>query len=306
MQSKVALQLDRTATTLNTLHIQYFTDAQIVLPSADKKQVRNNWTIISRDNKTRTEHTVLVGGTVELECQWILADGSKVRAPYISEDGRITVLGTGTLTLRTADTFDTGLYHCIGTSYNDADALTFRITVLDPYVEHNSVNGAQLSASVGSTLDLPCTAKGMPPPQIMWIMPDNIFLTAPYYGSRIVVHKNGTLEIRNIRPSDTAEFICVARNDGGESMLVVQLEVVEMLRRPTFKNPFNEKIIAKPGKATTLNCSVDGNPPPDIKFWFLNSVDRSKKQPSVVREKYLHDGRRWLPTRFTLMTGLVK
>uniref|UniRef100_A0A8C0ES28 Immunoglobulin superfamily member 10 n=1 Tax=Bubo bubo TaxID=30461 RepID=A0A8C0ES28_BUBBB len=192
--------------------------------------------------KTSFSAFLVFGGTVELECQaagepapaieWILADGSKVRAPYISEDGRITVLGTGTLTLRTADTFDTGLYHCIGTSYNDADALTFRITVLDPYVEHNSINGAQLSASVGSTLDLPCTAKGTPPPQIMWIMPDNIFLTAPYYGSRIVVHKNGTLEIRNIRPSDTAEFICVARNDGGESMLVVQLEVVEMLRFP--------------------------------------------------------------------------
>uniref|UniRef100_A0A663MCV5 Immunoglobulin superfamily member 10 n=1 Tax=Athene cunicularia TaxID=194338 RepID=A0A663MCV5_ATHCN len=203
-------------------------------------------------------------------------------------------------------------------------------------------------------------AEGTPPPEIMWIMPDNIFLTAPYYGSRIVVHKNGTLEIRNIRPSDTAEFICVARNDGGESMLVVQLEVVEMLRRPTFKNPFNEKIIAKPGKATTLNCSVDGNPPPDVSWmlpngrasgsqvlhpsgtllienprpsdsgaykctaknhlgtqqhfpmvtkvfvknfsrenncinlciylelWFLNSVDRTKKQPLVVRGKYLN------------------
>uniref|UniRef100_A0A663ME85 Immunoglobulin superfamily member 10 n=1 Tax=Athene cunicularia TaxID=194338 RepID=A0A663ME85_ATHCN len=117
---------------------------------------------------------------------------------------------------------------------------------------------------------------------IMWIMPDNIFLTAPYYGSRIVVHKNGTLEIRNIRPSDTAEFICVARNDGGESMLVVQLEVVEMLRRPTFKNPFNEKIIAKPGKATTLNCSVDGNPPPDVSWmlpngtWFSGGIKTSQ------------------------------
>uniref|UniRef100_A0A663MBI7 Immunoglobulin superfamily member 10 n=1 Tax=Athene cunicularia TaxID=194338 RepID=A0A663MBI7_ATHCN len=242
----------------------YFTDARIILPGADKKQVRNNWTIISRDNKTQTEHTVLVGGTVELECQ---AAGEP--APAIAEDGRITVLGTGTLTLRTADTFDTGLYHCIGTSYNDADALTFRITVLDPDVEHNSVNGAQLSASVGSTLDLPCTAKGTPPPEIMWIMPDNIFLTAPYYGSRIVVHKNGTLEIRNIRPSDTAEFICVARNDGGETQ-----QHFPMVTKVFVKNFSREN--------NCINLCIY------LELWFLNSVDRTKKQPLVVRGKYLN------------------
>uniref|UniRef100_A0A8C3JAG7 Immunoglobulin superfamily member 10 n=1 Tax=Calidris pygmaea TaxID=425635 RepID=A0A8C3JAG7_9CHAR len=614
MQSKVALQLDRTATTLNTLHIQYFTDAQITLPSIDRKQVRNNWTIISRDNKTQTEHTVLIGGTIELECravgepapaiEWILADGSKVRAPYISEDGRIIVVKTGTFTLRTCraegrppptiswvlankthisdssagnskvhvepdgtliikevTVYDRGLYTCMaknpagtdtlvvklqviaappaileekrqrvegmmgeslkfpctvkgnpqptvhwvlfdgtvvkplqfvnaklflfsnGTlhlsniapsdsgnyervvslvvehrdmlpkiatasqeitrlnfgdklllnctklvpygkdfrvdckasgspapeiSWDDSghrsrryilfdngtlylnkvgvteggdytcyaqntlgrDEMKIRITVVmaAPQIKHNyktyikvkagdtalldceavgepkpkifwllpssdmissstdrhflHVNGS-LSVSQVKLLDageymcvarnpggddtklykldvvakppiinglyanktimkvtavkhskkqIDCRAEGTPPPQIMWIMPDNIFLTAPYYGSRIVVHKNGTLEIRNIRPSDTADFICVARNDGGESMLVVQLEVLEMLRRPTFKNPFNEKIIAKPGKTTTLNCSVDGNPPPDISWMLPNGT----------------------------------
>uniref|UniRef100_A0A8D0EV65 Immunoglobulin superfamily member 10 n=1 Tax=Strix occidentalis caurina TaxID=311401 RepID=A0A8D0EV65_STROC len=233
MQSKVALQLDRTATTLNTLHIQYFTDAQIVLPSADKKQVRNNWTIISRDNKTRTEHTVLVGGTVELECQaagepapaieWILADGSKVRAPYISEDGRITVLGTGTLTLRTADTFDTGLYHCIGTSYNDADALTFRITVLDPYVEHNSVNGAQLSASVGSTLDLPCTASAIPDAAVSWVLPEHTILHHSVRNKHIF--DNGTLRIQGVTERDSGYFRCVAANQYGVDLLVFHVLV---------------------------------------------------------------------------------
>lgn len=233
MQSKVALQLDRTATTLNTLHIQYFTDAQIILPSADKRGVRNNWAIISRDNKTQTEHTVLVGGTVELECQaigepapaveWILADGSKVRAPYISEDGRIIVVKTGTFTLRTADTFDTGLYHCIGTNYNDADTLTFRITVVDPYVEHSNVNGAQLSTFVGSTLYLPCTSTAVPDASISWVLPEHAILHHSVRNKHIF--DNGTLKIQGVTEQDSGYFRCVAANQYGVDLLVFQVLV---------------------------------------------------------------------------------
>nr|XP_027320376.2 immunoglobulin superfamily member 10 isoform X1 [Anas platyrhynchos]XP_027320377.2 immunoglobulin superfamily member 10 isoform X1 [Anas platyrhynchos]XP_027320378.2 immunoglobulin superfamily member 10 isoform X1 [Anas platyrhynchos]XP_027320379.2 immunoglobulin superfamily member 10 isoform X1 [Anas platyrhynchos]XP_038039872.1 immunoglobulin superfamily member 10 isoform X1 [Anas platyrhynchos]XP_038039873.1 immunoglobulin superfamily member 10 isoform X1 [Anas platyrhynchos]XP_03803987 len=233
MQSKVALQLDRTATTLNTLHIQYFTDAQIILPSPDQKKVRNNWTIISRDNKTQTQHTVLVGGTVELDCQaigdpapaieWILADGSKVRAPYISEDGRIIVVKTGTFTLRTADTFDTGLYHCIGTNYNDADILTFRITVVDPYVEHSSVNGAHLSTSVGSTLYLPCTSAAVPDAAISWVLPERVILHHSARNKHIF--DNGTLRIQGVTEQDSGYFRCVAANQYGVDLLVLQVLV---------------------------------------------------------------------------------
>ncbi|XP_059678866.1 immunoglobulin superfamily member 10 [Gavia stellata] len=233
MQSKVALQLDRTATTLNTLHIQYFTDVRIILPSADKKQVRNNWTIISRDNKTQMEHTVLVGGSVELECraigepapaiEWILADGSKVRAPYISEDGRIVVVKTGTFTLRTADTFDAGLYHCIGTNYDDADTLTFRITVVDPHVEHNSVNGAQLSTFVGSTLYLPCTSTAVPDAAVSWVLPEHAILHHSVGNKH--VFDNGTLRIQGVTERDSGYFRCVAANQYGVDLLVFHVLV---------------------------------------------------------------------------------
>jgi len=233
MQSKVALQLDRTATTLNTLHIQYFTDARIVLPSGEENQARNSWTIISRDSRTQTEHTVLVGGTVELECQatgepapaveWILADGSKVRAPYLSEDGRIMVVKTGTFMLRTADTFDTGLYHCIGTNYDDADTLTFRITVVDPYVEHNSVNGAQLSTFVGSTLYLPCTSTAVPDAAISWVLPERVVLHHSVRNRHIF--DNGTLRIQGVTERDSGYFRCVAANQYGVDLLVFQVLV---------------------------------------------------------------------------------
>ncbi|KAG7265403.1 LOW QUALITY PROTEIN: hypothetical protein CRUP_027686 [Coryphaenoides rupestris] len=113
-----------------------------------------------------------------------------------------------------------------------------------------------------------CMAEGQPTPSITWIMPDNIFLKAPYFGSRINVHRNGTLEIRNVRPSDTAEFICMARNEGGEAVMVMQLEVTSMLRRPIFRNPFNERIVTRLGKTAVLNCSAGGHPAPEM-IWTL-------------------------------------
>uniref|UniRef100_A0A673H500 Ig-like domain-containing protein n=1 Tax=Sinocyclocheilus rhinocerous TaxID=307959 RepID=A0A673H500_9TELE len=130
-----------------------------------------------------------------------------------------------------------------------------------------------------------CKAEGDPAPKITWIMPDNIFLTAPYYGSRINVHSNGTLEIRNVRPSDTAEFICMAQNDGGEAVMLVQMEVTDKLRRPIFNNPFNERVVTRVGRTAVLNCSADGQPMPEI-IWTLPNRTRFSGTPGFKGSRY--------------------
>ncbi|XP_041323913.1 immunoglobulin superfamily member 10 [Pyrgilauda ruficollis] len=231
MQSTVALQLDRTATTLSTLHVHYAAEARVTLPSEDHDQGRHDWAIISRDNSTQTEHTVLVGGSVELGCraagqpapavEWVLADGSKVRAPHISEDGRIIVLKSGVLTLRTADVFDSGLYHCISTNHKDAEVLTFRITVLDAQVQHGGVNGARLSAALGSTLHLPCTSTAAPDAAVTWVLPEHTILHQSAGNKHIFA--NGTLRVQGVTQRDVGYFRCVAANRYGADLLVFQV-----------------------------------------------------------------------------------
>ncbi|NWS59377.1 IGS10 protein, partial [Chunga burmeisteri] len=228
----------------------------------------------------KTYVKVKAGDTALLDCEavgepkpkifWLLPSSDMIS----SSTERHLLHANGSLSVSQVKLLDAGQYMCVARNPGGDDT---KLCKLDVVAKPPIINGLYVNKTVmkvtavrHSKKQIDCRAEGTPPPQVMWIMPDNIFLTAPYYGSRIVVHKNGTLEIRNLRPSDTAEFICVARNDGGESMLVVQLEVLEMLRRPMFKNPFNEKIIVKPGKATTLNCSVDGNPPPDISWMLPN------------------------------------
>ncbi|XP_071294377.1 immunoglobulin superfamily member 10 [Agelaius tricolor] len=233
LQRQVSLQLDRTATTLSTLHLRYTAQARVPLPSQDKEQGRHGWAIISRDNSTQTERAVLAGGSVELGCraagqpapavEWILADGSKVRAPHVSEDGRILVLRSGVLTLRTADVFDSGLYHCISTNHKDADVLTFRITVVDPHVGHNGVNGAQVPAALGSTLHLPCTATAAPDPAITWVLPEHTILHQSAGNKHIFA--NGTLRIQGVTQRDVGYFRCLAANRFGVDLLVFQVLV---------------------------------------------------------------------------------
>lgn len=240
----------------------------------------------------KTHMTVTAGDTALLDCEaagepraqifWLLPSNEMIS----SSTDRHSLHANGSLSISHASLQDAGEYVCVAQNPGGDDTKLYKLDVAAKPPIINGLYGnktiMRVTAVRHSKKHIDCRAEGTPPPQITWIMPDNIFLTAPYYGSRIVVHKNGTLEIRNIRPSDTADFICVARNDGGEAVLVVHLEVTEMLRRPMFKNPFNEKIIAKPGKTITLNCSVDGNPPPDISWmlpngtWFSSSIRTSQ------------------------------
>ncbi|XP_030072225.1 immunoglobulin superfamily member 10 [Microcaecilia unicolor] len=243
MQDQVTLQLDRTTTTLNTLNIKYLTDARISLSDTDENPSRY-WTMILKDNRTQTEHSVVAGGTVELDCkatgepspmiEWILADGSKLRAPYASEGGKITISKSGKLTLWATDIFDTGLYHCIGTNYKDADILTFRITVLDADVEHNHINGAHLSPFIGDKLNLPCLSIGSPGASINWVLPDHTVLHQSSKGKQ--VFPNGTLKIQELTNQDRGYFRCVAANQYGHDILVY-----EVLTEANENNPKNKE-----------------------------------------------------------------
>ncbi|KAL6053803.1 hypothetical protein STEG23_030625, partial [Scotinomys teguina] len=232
-QEKIFLQLNRNTTTLSTLQIQFSSDAQITLPRAEMRPVRLKWTMIPIMNNTKLEHTVLAGGTISLDCpgqgdpsphlEWLLADGSKVRAPYVSEDGRILIDKKGKLELQMADSFDTGLYHCISTNYDDADILTYRITVVEPYVENMHEHGVQQTVVAAETLDLPCHSTGNPDASISWVLPGNIVFSQSSRDRQIL--NNGTLRILQVIPRDQGHYRCVAANPSGVDFSIFRVLV---------------------------------------------------------------------------------
>ncbi|XP_041669748.1 immunoglobulin superfamily member 10 [Cheilinus undulatus] len=235
MQGEVSFQLDRTMTTFSTLHIKYQSVVNLRVENTTPKRDRYSWTMIKRDNQTQTEHTVLTGGVAQLNClirgepkpllEWILPDGSKVRAPFSSEDSRIIISAEGKLTLRGADTSDTGIYRCIATNYLDADILIFRVTVLSPDVEESDVNGVQLSKPLGENLVLDCSSSGSPKASVQWILPDHSVLEKSQ-GKRILF-ENGTLLVQGLTERDRGFYRCLVANDLGVDLLVSQVTVIE-------------------------------------------------------------------------------
>uniref|UniRef100_A0A4W3IAM7 Immunoglobulin superfamily member 10 n=1 Tax=Callorhinchus milii TaxID=7868 RepID=A0A4W3IAM7_CALMI len=233
LQGEVTLQLDRTQTTLNILHIRYLTHVQLALKDLEAKPRKNNWVMIKRGSHARRQRFVMVGAMVELECEafgdpkptteWIFPEGSKVRAPYNSEDGRITINSAGKFTLRVADRYDTGMYHCLATNFQDSQVLSFRVTVLDPAVEESDVNGPTIFKSPGESLHLPCQAIGIPKVAISWILPDHRILDHAVANKQ--VDPNGTLEIRRLRARDSGFYRCLAANPYGLDLLALQVTV---------------------------------------------------------------------------------
>ncbi|XP_078786026.1 immunoglobulin superfamily member 10 isoform X2 [Oryzias latipes] len=231
----------------------------------------------------QTYAKVKPGGNVRFDCEalgepkpnilWMLPNNDEIAA----SNAQHLIHVNGSLDIRNVKLTDSGEYVCVARNSGGEERKTYKLEIEgNPPV----INGFRQNRTVIKDVTakharklIHCKAEGDPPPTITWIMPDNIFLAAPYFGSRINVHHNGTLEIRNVRATDTAEFICMARNSGGETVMIVQLEVANILRRPIFDNPFNERIVSRTGKTIILNCSAHGSPKPEI-VWTLPNGTR--------------------------------
>uniref|UniRef100_H3BYL9 Ig-like domain-containing protein n=1 Tax=Tetraodon nigroviridis TaxID=99883 RepID=H3BYL9_TETNG len=145
---------------------------------------------------------------------------------------RVAVLLDGSLEVYGAQKLDSGNYTCRASNSAGETNMVVGLEVeatkpgMVSSMTQNSETISGISKNVKTVL-LPCPLIGSPPPHLAWLLPSNGVLPAPYYGSRFTVHRNGSLELRSVRVSDTGTLICVVKGTGGESKIRVELEVSE-------------------------------------------------------------------------------
>lgn len=229
-------------------------------------------------DKDQNSIKVFYGETVSLRCN---AKGDPIPViTWISPTNRVIsptldkylVLNDGTLVVQKAQRFDGGNYTC--TARNSAGQ-DHKVTMLEVMVTPPMINGLRGTENVIRVAAIQdqqklvdCVAKGTPTPRIMWVLPGNIILPAPYLSKRMSVHQNGTLEIRSPKKTDSGQLACIARNEGGEVRLVVNLDVKELVERPQIRGPKTDSLSLTVGNAMTLNCSFEGTMLPYV-TWIL-------------------------------------
>jgi peroxidase len=120
-----------------------------------------------------------------------------------------------------------------------------------------------IDTDIGSTVKLECVAVGSPPPEITWFKDD---LEVRSDG-RVFISEDGSyLEIRNAKESDSALYICEARNHIGFREVSAKVKVTSLSRKPpTFVyKPYNIETLV--GSTIELPCKAQGDPTPGIQW----------------------------------------
>uniref|UniRef100_A0A8C5DRY3 Ig-like domain-containing protein n=1 Tax=Gouania willdenowi TaxID=441366 RepID=A0A8C5DRY3_GOUWI len=246
-------------------------------------------------DKDQKSVKVSYGETVTLRCiakgepapviSWI-SPTNRVISPALD---KYQVLDDGTLVVQKAQRFDGGNYTCIArnSAGHDYKIIRLEVWVTPPVI--NGLLGASNAIKVTAVKDqtkwLDCVAKGTPVPRIMWVLPGNVVLPAPYNSNRMTVHLNGSLEIRSPKKTDSGQLACIARNEGGEVKLLVKLDVEETVHRPQIIGPKTNSQSLTIGNAMTLNCSFEGRVKPQI-TWIL--PDGTSLQSGARFSKFFH------------------
>ncbi|XP_064477865.1 protein sidekick-like isoform X1 [Ornithodoros turicata] len=215
----------------------------------------------SADSPSNTMECIVRGRPQEeVETLW-LKDGATIRARHVltSWNRTLTVLDVGAL--------GQGNITCKASLRSDPETHPViawaTVTLAAPPTLVHKV-AEETAAELGQSVILPCSAVGMPLPQVRWLRNAQPLR----HHVNFIQLNNGSLLIEELAAEDAGVFQCVASNELGEVLTTTWLHI--KISPPSFVRA-PENVTVLDGMDAQLTCGVVGSPTPNT-TWLYNGV----------------------------------
>uniref|UniRef100_A0A8C4SIW7 Si:ch211-159i8.4 n=1 Tax=Erpetoichthys calabaricus TaxID=27687 RepID=A0A8C4SIW7_ERPCA len=177
---------------------------------------------------------------------------------------RYIIFENGTLFMKQMSLKDEGDYTCYAENKLGKDEMTVSVKVVPDRPRILSKEQMFMRGRIGESATMKCDAIGEPKPKIIWLSPGNYIITS---SNKYQVLADGTLVISNLGSTDQGTYACVARNNAGDDIKNIRLEIDG--KEPVINQRAGNttmKLTALSYQAKILDCKVDGVPEPQIQW----------------------------------------
>ncbi|KAI4533947.1 hypothetical protein MG293_016966 [Ovis ammon polii] len=252
------------------------------------------------------KNTSVVAGTSEVTMECVANARPLIKLHIIwKKDGALLSSGISDynrrLTIPNPTASDAGYYECEAVLRSSSVPSVVRgayLSVLEPpqFVKEPE---RHITAEMEKVVDIPCRAKGVPPPSVTWYKDAAVVEVGRL--SRFRQRGDGGLQISGLVPDDTGMLQCFARNAAGEAQTSTYLAVTSIAPNIT-RGPLDSTVIDGMSETRLVRspATLAMPPPGDMQLAFLKLGAYPGTGGQGSGERILASGSVQLP-RFTLL-----
>lgn len=174
----------------------------------------------------------------------------------------------GTLIIRNTQPRDQGQYLCMVQNQYGQDKFVINLVVLSQHPQILQLRHRDTTVYLGGNVDLECNVEGSPIPQVTWVLPNHVHMTASPLNiasqQRVTVLSNGTLQITQASYTDRGIYKCIGSSAAGADTVSVRLHVSAWA--PVIQQARYENITLLEGSTVFIHCTATGAPLPFIRW----------------------------------------
>ncbi|MGH0173029.1 UNVERIFIED_CONTAM: hypothetical protein FKN15_020671 [Acipenser sinensis] len=213
-------------------------------------KVASNVTVTPGD---RAVLTCLTSSTVRYNLTWQRnsADAG------VNEPSRVRIMSNLSLEIRNVKPSDVGEYSCIAANEGGVTVAGVYLTVQEP--PQVSVEPRNQTFIAGQEVQIRCSARGYPTPQIVWTHNDMFIMGSIRH--RLI--PDGTLIIGDTVQSHSGVYSCLASNPAGTDR---QTSILTYIEAPKV-TVVQKEILIGLGDTTVMECKATGIPDPEVQWY---------------------------------------